>query len=219
MSLLTFVHEETAAMILTDTLATTPAGETLMFLSKAWAVPHMNMAIANTGVGTLGDRWNEYLHSSLLARDVEMVNEFAPQQLRRIWSKLLAEHEIVEAPSATMYHFGFPEDSDQLIRYVYRSTEDFEPERHEEPGFAIKPWPAGEFEQPKDVDEWVVLAERVRAEQDVLPAGERIYIGGELYLLILENWQSRTVRVHRFQDYEQAWLDMNDRLQRENNAA
>lgn len=219
MSLLTFVHEEKSAMILTDTLATTPKGETLMFLSKAWAIPHMNMAIANTGVGTLGDRWNAYLHSSLLAKDVEMVNEFAPQQLRLIWSELLAEHDIVEAPTATMYHFGFSEDSDQLVRYVYRSTESFEPERHEEPGFAIKPGLEGEFDPPKDVEEWVILAERVRAEQDARPASERIYIGGELYLLILENWQSRTVRVHRFQDYEQVWLDMNDRLQRENNAA
>ena len=219
MSLLTFVHEEKSAMILTDTLATTPRGETLMFLSKAWAVPHMNMAIANTGVGTLGDRWNQYLHSSLLARDVEMVNEFAPQQLRRIWSEILAEHDIAKAPTATMYHFGFPEDSDQLVRYVYRSTESFEPERHEEPGFAIKPWPDGEFEPPGDVDEWVALAERVRAEQDARSADERTYIGGELYLLILENWQSRTVRVHRFRDYEQAWLDMNDRLHREQEPA
>jgi hypothetical protein len=81
-----------------------------------------------------------------------------------------------------MYHFGFPEDSDQLIRYVYRSTDSFEPERHEEPGFAIKPGPEGEFEPPNDVDEWVALAERIRAEQDARPAGERIYIGGELYL-------------------------------------
>ncbi|WP_277213694.1 hypothetical protein [Isoptericola croceus] len=219
MILLSFHHQEYSALIMTDTLATTRGGEPLIFQSKAWAVPHINMAIANTGVGNFGGRWNEYLRSSLLATDIEMVKEFAPEALRLTWSQVISEYEIDEVPTTTMYHFGYPTDSDRLVRYVYRSAEDFESERHEEPGFAINPWPEGDFEVPVDDDSWVALAQRVRAEQNVRPAEDRIYIGGELYLLILGNWQSQTIRLHRFDDYEQAWLDMNDRSQREPGAA
>lgn len=64
-----------------------------------------------------------------------------------------------------------------LVCELATRPKDFEPERHEEPGFAIKPGPEGEFKPPKDADEWVVLAERVRAEQDARPARERVYIG------------------------------------------
>lgn len=44
MSLPMFMHQEKSALILTDTLATTPDGEPFMFHSKAWAIPHKNMA-------------------------------------------------------------------------------------------------------------------------------------------------------------------------------
>lgn len=56
MSLLTFIHERDSALILTDTLATMPEGEPFMFQSKAWAIPHLNMAVAVTGVTNLGGK-------------------------------------------------------------------------------------------------------------------------------------------------------------------
>lgn len=219
MSLLAFHHEEKSAMILTDTLATTPEGEAFMFVSKAWAIPHMNMAIAVTGAANLGALWNQYLRNSLIARDIEMVDRLAPAQLRRLWSEVLEEHGIVGAPTVTMYHFGFPEGSEHLVRYVYRSTENFESERSEQACIGVKPVPEGQFETPEDLDGWVALAERVRAEQDARPAADRVHIGGEFYVLHLRNWQSMTMRLHRFEDYEQTWLDMNKLLQREHDPA
>jgi len=212
MSLLMFMHQEKSALILTDTLATTPAGEPFMFHSKAWVIPHMNMAVAITGIANFGAKWNEFLRNSLIACDVDMVDQFAPEQLRQIWAELLDEFELDGEPTATIYHFGFPSESEQLVRYVYRSTSNFESERWEQPGFGIKPEPEGTLQVPTDFDEWVDLAKHVRAEQDELPADKRIYIGGELYLLLIQNWQSQLVRLYRFDDYEQAWLDMNDRL-------
>jgi hypothetical protein len=220
MSLLMFLHEERTALILTDTLATTTKGEPFIFQSKAWAIPHLNMAVTVTGLANFGASWNDFLRSSLIARDIGMVDKFAPEQLRRIWDEFLAEPELVQGvPTCTIYHFGFPDGSDRLVHYVYRSTRDFASERWEEPGFGIKPEPASAFEVPDDLDGWVALAAQARAEQDARSVGDRIYIGGELYLLILQNWQSQIMRIHRFDDYEQAWLDMNARLLREEGVA
>lgn len=215
MSLLMFAHEPTSALILTDTLATTQAGEPFLFHSKSWVIPHMNMAMAVTGIANFGGAWNELLCNSLLARDIDMVDQFAPEQLRRVWSELLGRKGFPEGATSTIYHFGFPEDSERLVRYVYRSEADFASERWEDPGFGIKPYPRGEFEVPADLHAWVDLAERVRAEQDVRPAGERVFIGGELFLVVLQSWNSQIVRVHRFDHYDQAWLDMNARLHQE----
>ncbi|WP_157440393.1 hypothetical protein [Actinokineospora inagensis] len=195
-----------AALILTDTLATTTEGKPLMFQSKAWAVPHMNMALAVTGLANLGASWNEFLCSFLVARDIDMVDQFAPAQLRKIWDEFQADEDL---PTCTVYHFGFRETSNNVVRYTYRSTSNFESELCEQPGFGIKPQPVGDF------DDWVDLAKRVRAEQDARPANERVYIGGELFLLVVQNWKTQNIRLHRFDDYENHWLDMNELLSRQ----
>ena len=215
MSLLMFLQEQQSAVILTDTLATTTGGEPLIFQSKAWTIPHLNMGIAITGVANLGASWNDFLRSSLVARDINMVDQFAPQELRRIWSELLVDCGDEEnLPNCTIYHFGFREGADQLVRYVYRSAKSFESELWEDPGFGMKPEPMGALEVPDGLDGWVALAERVRAEQDALSAEKKVYIGGELFMLVIRNWQSQIVRVHRFDDYEHVWLNMNAQLRR-----
>lgn len=215
MSLLMFQHEEQSALILTDTLATNTEGEPIIFQSKAWAIPKLNMAMAVTGLGNLGSAWNDFLHSSLVALDIDMVDRYATEQLQKIWSDLEVENEPDQKIlTGTVYHFGFPEGSDRLVRYVYRSANGFESELWDEPGFGIKPQPTGDFNAPDDLDDWIRLAEQVRAEQDSLPAKEKIYIGGELFLLVIQDGQSQIARVHRFDDYEQAWLAMNALLNR-----
>src|SRR6187551_2764279 len=106
MSLLMFHHLPESAFILTDTLATTTEGEPALFQSKAWVIPHLNMAVANTGVANLGARWNDFLCSSLVARDIDMVDQFAPEKLRELWDELLVENRAVEyAATCTIYHF------------------------------------------------------------------------------------------------------------------
>ena len=45
-----FMHQQQPALILTASLATAPTGEALAFQSKAWAISHMNMAVAINGI-------------------------------------------------------------------------------------------------------------------------------------------------------------------------
>lgn len=219
MSLLAFLHEEDRALILTDTLATTTQGEPLTFQTKAWVIPHLNMAVAITGLANFGASWNDFLCSSFVARDIEMVDQLATEQLQILWRDMLAENKAEsDGFTSTIYHFGFPEGSDQLVRFVYRSRQNFASERWIEPGMGVKPEPSGALTVPEDFDEWIDLARQVRAEQDALPVTERIHIGGELYLLVLENRRSLVMRLHRFDDYEQAWTAMCAGLRREEQA-
>lgn len=219
MSLLMFIHEPDSVMIVTDTLATTVDGEAFMFQSKAWALPHLNMAVAVTGVANLGAAWNELLRTSAVVQDLRMIDLFAPEQLRRLWRTLQEEAPSGAIP-ATIYHFGFEVGSGRAVRYVYRSTNNFESERIEESGFGLKPAPKSfELVQPDSLDDILALALKVRAEQDALTAAERIFIGGELHLMIVRDGLTQTRRIHRFADYEAAWREMVERLDRDQPSA
>lgn len=81
-----------------------------------------------------------------------------------------------------------------------------------EPSFRVKPEPPAGFEAPADVQEIVALSEAIRANQDQLPAGDRIFIGGELVLTSLQANVINIAKIHRFGDFGETWLTMNERL-------
>ena len=204
-----YLHEENGFMVMTDTLATTPQGEPLAFTDKCWAFPSMNLIVATTGIKDLGARWVDTLYNRILARDIAMLNLHAPEAMRAIWGDLHAEFGDMGEATSTVYHFGIEEETGQSVRYIYRSAEDFETERHDEPGFGIKPDPPDGATVPDGLDEWIDLAQRVRANEDARPASERIYIGGELILTVLTNDATSIVTTHRFADYDDQWEAMN----------
>lgn len=52
----------------------------------------MNMALAVTGLANVGATWNDFPYPSLVTRDIDMVDQFAPEQLREIWSQIRAAY-------------------------------------------------------------------------------------------------------------------------------
>ncbi|MEB0001688.1 hypothetical protein QN355_09175 [Cryobacterium sp. 10S3] len=214
MSLLMFSHEADSILILTDTLATAPDGEAFVFQSKCLTLPHLNMAVAVTGIANLGAAWNELLRSSAIVQDMEMIDKFAPEQLSLLWANLMLENYEMEGATATIYHFGFETGTEHAVRYVYRSKNGFKSERIEESGFGVKPPPREPFDAPYDIEAWIALANRVRREQDEAPRPERTSIGGEYFLTLVANRQSKTTRIHRADDYEAMWSEMVSRLAR-----
>lgn len=208
-----FTHKDASMMVVTDTLATTTDCTAFMFQSKAWVLPHLNMAIAVTGVANLGSAWNEFLLSSAVVQDMRMIDRFAPEQLRLLWQEVLDNGPKDTTITATIYHFGFENGSDRAVRYVYRSASDFRSERIEDSGFGVKPGPKHfTIVAPESIDEIVDLALRIRGEQDELPPAQRIFIGGELQMMLVQNRHTQTMRIHRFSDYEDAWREMVDHL-------
>lgn len=215
MSLLMFFHDEDEVMIFTDTLATSPDDEPMMFQTKAWPLPHLNMALAVTGIANLGEAWYDALRSSVVARDVGGLNAFAQAELQRIWAQMQTEHDGLEGQTVTIYHFGFVGESNNPVRYTYRSRRGFEPELTEEPGFGIKPEPQSfPLSVPESLEDIVALAENVRNEQDALIDAKPIRIGGELHVLRIRNHESNSRVVYRWADYEEMYQQMLARLHR-----
>lgn len=214
MSVLMFSEDDDSVIIVTDTLATTVEGEPMMFQTKAWHLPHFNMAIASTGVANLGALWNDRLRTSAVAQHIGMIDTFAPETLREIWDEVTEGHD-GDAGTATVYHFGFEPGSDKIIRHVYRSASNFESERYDGTGFGVKPPPETfDLEAPMSVDEYVELAKRLREENDSGAVDQPVAIGGELYLMIVRDGFSQTVRIHKFDDYDDQWAAMIERLAR-----
>lgn len=209
MSVLIVDQRDDDVLLITDTLATTDDNQPFMFQSKVWTFPHLNMAAAMTGTGNLGAAWCQRITHDVIARDIEGINQLAPDALRNIHAALVNEFGDIE--NSTMYHFGFPEGSVTPVRYIYRSVNNFEPERYEGAQLVIKPTPPGfdltyldaidEIEVPDLVD----LACRLRESNDahMLAGTGGVCIGGDLFATVVENWKISTFRVHRFPDYEE----------------
>lgn len=206
MSLLMFAHNDDDAYVLTDTLATTENGEPFLFVDKCLPVPSMNLLIATTGYGQLLVRWMEAIRGQMLARDITMLDLHTPEHLRTIWADLNEEHGDLQG-TGTIYHFGIDERTGRCERYTYRSANNFESERADEGGFGIKPPPlSGTVEVP---DDWVTLAQAIRAEQGAQPRPERVYIGGDLMLAHISKHRCEISRIYRFPDQYDAWQAMN----------
>lgn len=83
MSLLMFLHQDDAFMVMTDTLATSPDDEPIAFTDKCWVLPSMNLIVAATGIKDLGPRWVDVLYNRMLARDMAMLDLYTPDGLRQ----------------------------------------------------------------------------------------------------------------------------------------
>lgn len=189
MSLLMWNQHPEQIVILADTLATGLGGDPRHYQTKCWTLPHLKLVIAGTGFATILEQWNSYVQYKLLARDITMLNDHAPSALRRLWAEAMDEPDLPAGDhTVTLYHFGADEETGALVRYTYRSTSDFEPEFGPEPGFAVKPPPHDAIlpSSPVTVEKMIELAVQVRREQDERPKTERVHIGGELILTMLQ---------------------------------
>ena len=175
-----------------------------MFQSKVRPFPHANMIVAGTGVADVVSGWVHYLSTQALFRDVRGADVIATQTLRRLHTEVVGDSTGPNL-TTTIYHFGFERGSDTTVRYVYRSTNDYVAERIEEPGFGVKPFlsDAPPYDPPQDMQGFVALAERIRAEQAT--QAEPIFVGGELHLTALDSKGVQILRLHEFEDYEDSW--------------
>jgi hypothetical protein len=210
MSLLMFALAPNEVVVLTDTLATTPAGGPYLFVSKCSVVPHLEMLVAFTRVAQVGQLWSHKLQTEMLARDIDLLDQHVPNALRAMAAQV--DREFGNASTAsTVYHLGYSESQACYTGYVYRSENDFASEVMD-PGFRIKPVPEGSFEAPSSLDEMVALGIRVREEQDASPPADRVYIGGELIITAMLDRNVQIRKLYRFEDFDSHWRTMNINL-------
>jgi hypothetical protein len=216
-SLLMWNQIEDEIVILTDTLATRLDGQPMQYRTKCFPHPQLRLAVGGTGFGSLIHRWNRYFSESMLVRDITMLDNFAPEVLRELWTEQLSQPGLPPGDhTVTLYHFGVDEDSGGLVRYTYRSVRDFESEFDPGPSFAVKPQPEsglGGDELPSTLEEMIALACRLRAQEDARPMAERVHIGGELIVTTLHGLITSTAPVFRWPDHDDMWNRMNELAQ------
>lgn len=201
MTLLMFHQWATGARIYMDTLVVDADHVPKGYQYKVWTFPHLNMVMATTGTAEVATLLGDQLAGPHGLSDIDAVNDVAPAELRRIYAWLTeAQGDI---GTATVYMFGFPDGSDKLVRYIYRSVMNFEPERHreetEDPQFAVKPPPRSfELTYPWTKEEIVDMANRVRDERMKGLTDDDIPIGGELFATTVNEGTIYTERLHRF---------------------
>lgn len=205
-----------SAIVATDTLATRVDGRPYLLVSKCAVLPHLGSVIAFTGNAAIGQRWAAAVHSNLLCRDFDMLDQHTPDNLRQIAVEVEREHGPV-AGSSTIYHFGYSTTEKQYVGYAYRSESDFDSEQLS-CGFGMKPRPVTiPTDTPATIEEIIALADQIRDEQNTLPPSERLWIGGDLVFTVLAQGCISVNTMHRFADFDTQWLAMN-RYLREDNA-
>ena len=206
-----FSHQPTEIVVVTDTLATSTAGEPTFFVTKTFVVPHLQLVAAMTGTANVGQELIGMLFSSLLSRDIDMAATHTQAMLRGIESGHLEQYpDETKKMTSTVYYFGHSERQGQYVRYAFRSTNGFEPQLTTDAGFGVKPEPDGGFEVPETLEDWVALAERIRTEQKARPPAERIHVGGELHLTAMTEGNITSWPMYRFADIEDQWHAMHD---------
>lgn len=199
MSYFLFSQDDDQVLIVTDTLAVDQDDRPAIFAHKVWSLPTLNMVMAVTGASGVGDEFFRFLSTVPGPRDVTDVDNLAPDLLRQIDAGLRATHG--DVGTATLYVFGFPTDSSQLLRYTYRSTLSYESARDSGSAVAVKPAPATfTAEVPNTLDEHIALALKVREEQDGGRSPEPVKIGGDLFLTMFQNGTCSTARIYTFPD-------------------
>lgn len=202
--------EESQICIAIDTLAISGTERTPQsFISKYAVLPHLQVIVTGTGHGLFIDEWMAMARGGIIARDIDHLNLYTPGCLRKIAEKYPELSNI----SVTIYHFGFSNERNRFLCYVYRSSSQFEAE---EILFGVGIKPAIEykiednFELPKKFIEIMKLQQK---EDFGLPISERIGIGGDIHFLHMTEQGIHISCCHRFDTYEKEYEQMCQKLQ------
>jgi hypothetical protein len=200
--------------------------EPAIFSTKVATLPHLGIAIAVQGDGNLANEWPAMTNDSILASDIDQLDQHAPEALRTLWA---ARDD--RCQSTAVYHFGWSPRDERFVRYTYRHGDaptetspappDFESECYAEDACGI--CPAGPVtDWPATVEEFIGAAVAIRDYHDQPDTPDdtiRVPIGGDLIATVLTNGARgdaliTTKKVHRFDDWAHDWAAMNVRLRR-----
>ncbi len=207
MTALIYIFQENQVCIAMDTLSlSSDDGKPLYFTSKISPLPHLNGLICGTGVMNFIVNWVALVHTNIVAEDIEHLSIYTPDSLRKLWQ----EFRFNEGQQSTIYYFGYSKTDRRYKGFAFRSTSGFEREELQY-SFGIKPpVPNTEIKEiPADI---IRIMCYQKEQDDRLPLGQRLGIGGEIQFAILTPSQIIILTLYRFDDYESCYRQMCERL-------
>ncbi len=174
------------------------------YATKVFLFPHLRGFMCGMGLLNFSTDWFLRLQQ-FVARDLLHADEFTPDVLREI----ALPYGFKDKHTSTIYHFGYSESEATHFGFAYRSANNFKSERLPLNGWGIKPpIPREEIyvkEFPGDI---IRMMSRQQVLEDERPAAERVYIGGEIQLILLEGDNFAVSTIYRFDDYANCYDEM-----------
>jgi hypothetical protein len=204
MSALNFSLQEDMVIIATDTLAlSAETNRPSHFQTKFYPVPHLEGIICGTGISQFIAKWALQVQTSMLVKDIPHLDEFTTEQLRKLWKEFHHRGEFTN----TIYHFGYDVSLGKFRGYAYRSEKNFASEELVY-GLGTKP-PVPDFVPTGNpVDDFKNLISIQRKEDLSRPQENRIGIGGDIQMVLLEPSRITIVRTYRYEDFEELYKQM-----------
>jgi hypothetical protein len=212
MSLLISQVAPNGVLTLSDTLGTVVGGPRLnqvgTFGVKVHPVPHLEALVGGVGADAVMQGFFTHALNGTTARNAEELNQEAGAVLRRISKQAFGKRP----PAETAINlWGWSEDQQQFVGYLYEGAADFEPVPRPLGGVGIRPsMDLGDLPSPDSMDAWLEIVRIIKAQdQAACLRGEKsCRIGGHLlehrmYLNEATGRPETTVRrVSLFEDYE-----------------
>ncbi len=208
MTALNFVLQENQVCLTMDTLSLSADGrEPLAYVTKFVVLPHLQLIVAGTGHGKILSEWYALARCSVIATDIEHLNQYASDAINEI-----AINQEFNEMNTTIYHFGYSENRERFIGYAYRSKNNWVSEELKE-GIGIKPpikYDFGEdFELPSSFVELMISQRELDLGQ---PFEERVGIGGDIHFVVMNRDYINISKCHRFPSYEEDYQEMCQKL-------
>lgn len=198
MSSLIFYTDAEQVLVVTDTLTTDLNGSPSFFTSKANYLPHLQTVVAGTGVCGFSTDWFAQVNNQMVIRGIENLDYHTPNALRSLWEQYKADYSLLDDMTTTIYHFGFSEESGNVVSFVYRSTAGFASERLQF-GVGVKP----ECTIPDEnlLEHLEAMMHEQRSLQSLKPLPQRIHIGGKAYAIHLTKQACTFTELFEFSDF------------------
>ena len=205
MSSLIFYTDGSQALIATDTLAVNENGNPAFFCSKANHIPHLKMLIAGTGVAGFSNEWALQASTSMLVKGIHNLDYHTPEALRALWKEYKGKKSVSESFTTTVYQFGISEETEGVVGFAYRSTNNF---MSEEIGYGTVVKPECDVLEGDLIESLPKMMKQQRLFQNSAPKNERVYIGGEIIAHHLTANGCNTFKVSEFDDFSEHLASM-----------
>jgi hypothetical protein len=192
-----------------DTLVVTHDDKTpLYYQTKFTVLPHLNLVIAGTGFASLINDWFHFVNGRMVVRDIDHLKVLAPGLLRDAAPRCQG----ADITTTTLYHFGYSTLEKRYVGYAYRSAENWEPDRLQD-ALGFKPVIDVQPTANIQISQFLIdIVCEQRRKDLLLPVSERVGIGGDIQVVVMENGIVTISTVHRFESYESDYKLMTKKI-------
>ena len=209
MTALTFTIQPDQICLAIDTLVVSATDKTpVCYQTKFTVLPHLNLVIAGTGLVSLITNWFHFVNTSMVIRDIDHLNGFAPDSLLR----LAAELEGTDLTTTTLYHFGYSNADSRYVGYAYRSANNWKSDPLPD-ALGVKPFVDVPSTENIQFPQFLIdIISEQRCQDLLLPQAERLGIGGEIQFVVIQNSVVTVSTVHRFESYDSDYNIMMEKI-------